>query len=196
MWTKELMGTDLYHLIFSFIIYSMLGWLVESLYMSYCNRELTNRGFGRGPFCPIYGFGALLGYYILSPLAGNMVMLYLCGAIVATLFEFLVAVLMQHFLGAVWWDYKEKPFNYKGVICLESTIAWGFYAIIIVKFLNGYVETQIARAPVESGILFCKLVIIAYGVDFMYHFLCAMGVNMKKQKERLVEQYQGFRTRF
>ena len=53
VWTKELFGTDFYHLIAAFIVYSMLGWLVESIYMSFCNRKLTNRGFGRGPFCQI-----------------------------------------------------------------------------------------------------------------------------------------------
>ena len=57
MWTKEMFGTDVYHLIAAFIVYSMLGWLVESIYMSFCNKKLTNRGFAKGPFCPIYGFG-------------------------------------------------------------------------------------------------------------------------------------------
>ena len=52
MWTKEMFGTDVYHLVAAFIIYSMLGWLVESIYMSICNKKLTNRGFGKGPFCP------------------------------------------------------------------------------------------------------------------------------------------------
>ncbi|MDE5748781.1 MAG: putative ABC transporter permease, partial [Acetatifactor sp.] len=55
MWTKEMFGTDFYHLIAAFIVYSMLGWLVESIYMSFCNKKLTNRGFAKGPFCPIYG---------------------------------------------------------------------------------------------------------------------------------------------
>ena len=31
MWTREIFGTDVYHLVSAFIIYSMLGWLVESI---------------------------------------------------------------------------------------------------------------------------------------------------------------------
>ena len=54
-WTRGILGTDLYHIVQWFLIYSMLGWLVESIYMSVCNRKLTNRGFMRGPMCPIYG---------------------------------------------------------------------------------------------------------------------------------------------
>ena len=61
MWAKEIMGFELYYLVGAFVIYSMLGWLVESIYMSFCNKKITNRGFAKGPFCPIYGFGAVLG---------------------------------------------------------------------------------------------------------------------------------------
>jgi len=87
MWTKELLGTDVYHLLACFVIYSILGWIVESIYMSFCNKKLTNRGFGTGPFCPIYGFGAVFGYMILRPLQGQYVKLYLAGAIIATVFD-------------------------------------------------------------------------------------------------------------
>ena len=65
MWMKEMFGTDLYHIIAAFLIYSVLGWFVESIYMSICNHKITNRGFARGPFCPIYGFGGVLGYLAL-----------------------------------------------------------------------------------------------------------------------------------
>ena len=43
---------------------------------------------------------------------------------------------MLRLFGEVWWDYREKPFNYQGIICLESTIAWGFYAVIIIGYLH------------------------------------------------------------
>ena len=94
MWTREIFGTDVYHLVSAFIIYSMLGWLVESIYMSFCNKKLTNRGFAKSPFCPIYGFGAVIGYLVLCPLQKNLFQLYLTGAVMATVFEFLVGKLM------------------------------------------------------------------------------------------------------
>lgn len=123
MWSRVFCGVSAEHIIECFVFYSMLGWAVESLYMSICNRKLTNRGFGVGPFCPIYGFGAVFGYFLLRPLASHPVLLYLTAAVSATAFEYLVAILMQKVLHQVWWDYNEKPFNYKGLICLESTLA-------------------------------------------------------------------------
>ena len=147
MWSMELFGTDVYHLVSAFILYSMLGWLVESIYMSFCNRKITNRGFGMGPFCPIYGFGAVIGYLMLRPMSGNLVAVYFAGAFLATTFEYIVGIGMIKLLGDLWWDYNEKPFNYKGIICLESTITWGFYAVGIVAYLHGQVSYKPLRAP-------------------------------------------------
>lgn len=196
MWTKELLGTDVYHLFAYFIIYSMLGWLVESIYMSICNKRLTNRGFTKSPFCPIYGVGGLGCYLLLSPLSDNLIQLYLAGAVSATLLEFLVAKLMLHLFGEVWWDYSDKPINYKGILCLESTLAWGFYAIGIVKFLNGMIGMQVTKIPKEYGIIAIRVILTVVLFDFTYHLLVALGINIREYRDRIKERYQAFKTRW
>lgn len=148
MWIREFAGYDFYHLTACFFLFSVLGWMVESIYMSFCNHKLTNRGFMTGPFCPIYGVGAVVGYLVLHPFANNLVALYFVGAVLATVFEYLVAKLMLRLFGEVWWDYHDKPCNYKGIVCLESTIAWGFYAVIIITFLFDKIMKLIDRYPV------------------------------------------------
>lgn len=196
MWTKEILGTDVLHLTQCFILYSMLGWLVESVYMSLCNRKLTNRGFASSPICPIYGFGGVLGYLILHPLSRNLFMLYIVGALIATVFEFLVAKLMDKVLGAVWWDYSDKPLNYKGVICAESTVAWGFYAVIIVNFLHKALMRTVDSIPTQIGIVACRIVMVCYGVDFAYHLLRALDINLKEYQEKVRESYHAFRAKW
>lgn len=168
MLSYQILGTDIYHIITSFTIYSILGWIVESIYMSFCNKKLTNRGFAKGPFCPIYGFGAVIGYFILSPFSYSHLIVYFLGAFLATLFEFFVGKLMIYFLGDLWWDYNEKPFNYKGIICLESTIAWGFYALFIVYFLNNMIFSIINKFDCRYVIkaLFC-----IFFIAFIDYFL-------------------------
>ncbi len=195
MWTKEIFGTDVYHLISAFIIYSMIGWLVESIYMSWCNRRLTNRGFGRGPFCPIYGFGGVLGYLILHPLSSNLVVLYLTGALLATLFEYIVGRLMLKLFGEVWWDYNEKPCNFQGIICLESTIAWGFYAIIIITFLHRRILGLVDRCDMEWGIRACKLILFLVTIDYIAKLMTVFNISLKEQKDRLVDAYHSIRAR-
>ncbi len=196
MWVKALFGTDMYHIIASFLIYSMLGWLVESVYMSICNRKLTNRGFAKGPFCPIYGFGGVLGYLILHPLEGRYIELYIAGALAATLFEFLVGKLMLALFGEVWWDYNEKPFNYKGIVCLESTIAWGFYAVFIIMFLNGKIMGFIDRYSYEMGVKVCWVLVILASLDTLYHLFRALHWNVEKYCDKIKEKYEMFRARW
>ena len=108
MWMKEFAGYDFYHLISCFFLFSVLGWMVESIYMSFCNRKLTNRGFMTSPFCPIYGFGAVIGYLVLHPLEDDLVALYFVGAFLATAFEFLVAKLMWKRFGVVSRHYNDN----------------------------------------------------------------------------------------
>lgn len=166
MWIGGILGNDVYHLLAAFCIYSILGWFVESVYMSFCNRRLTNRGFAKGPFCPIYGIGALAGYFLLRPFAGNPVMLYLAGAFTATVFEYMVGRLMLRLFGEVWWDYREKPFNYQGIICLESTIAWGFYAVIIIGYLHQAVMDVASWYTYGPGLWVLKAIILFLQLTF------------------------------
>lgn len=196
MWTRELFGSDVYHLIAAFIIYSVLGWFVESAYMSFCNHRLTNRGFAKGPFCPIYGFGAVIGYLILNPLSGHYVALYLTGAFLATTFEYLVGIMMQKFLGEVWWDYTEKPMNYKGIICLESTIAWGFYAIIITMFLHERVLHLIDAMDMAYGRILCIVILAIVTVDYLIRLYLLFKTSIQEEKDRLIDKYRSFRARW
>ncbi len=196
MWTRQFFGTDFYHLVAAFIVYSILGWFVESVYMSVCNRRLTNRGFSFCPFCPIYGFGGILGFMILRPLMTDVIKLYVCGAIIATVFEYFVAVLMNRLFGEVWWDYHDKPFNYKGVICLESTIAWGFYAVIIVRFLHAKVIGFVDSINPAMGIQVIKIIFFFVTVDYVYHLVKAFGVDVEEYRKKAVAIYRDIRTKW
>ncbi len=196
MWVEEMFGMDIYHIIASFMIYSMLGWLVESIYMSICNRKITNRGFARGPFCPIYGFGGVLGYLILHPLQGRYIQLYIAGAIIATLFEFLVGKMMLAVFGEVWWDYNEKPFNYKGLVCLESTIAWGFYAVIIIMYLNRKILGFIDRYSYENGVKICTILVIFASLDILCQLFRTLHWNVGKYYDKIKKKYEMFRARW
>ena len=52
-------------IIFIFVTYSFIGWILESLYKSILQKRIVNSGFLIGPFCPIYGYGALIMYYAI-----------------------------------------------------------------------------------------------------------------------------------
>lgn len=170
-WTIQMFGTDVHHLVSSFVIYSMFGWLVESIYMSFCEKRITNRGFAKGPFCPIYGFGCTLGNLLLLPFSKSYLLLYIVGLVLATTFEYLVGVLMIKALGSLWWDYNDKPYNYKGIICLESTIAWGFYGIGVVKFLNPWLMNRVDAVSEYRMRIFILVVLAIAVIDYIFQLI-------------------------
>ena len=165
-WNRIIFGIDGYEVVMWFLTYSMMGWLVESIYMSFCNHKITNRGFAKGPFCPIYGFGALTVFFILRPYSDNSILLFFLGSFLATTLEFLTALVMKRIFGEIWWDYHEKPFNYRGIICLESSIAWVFYTLFLFMFLQNIVAAFVAMIPVRAGRAIGNLILIGYIMDF------------------------------
>lgn len=171
LWSVQFLGSDIFHIAASFVIYSMLGWLVESIYMSFCEKRITNRGFAKGPFCPIYGFGATFGCLFIAPLAHSYFLVYVVGAIGATAFEYIAALIMIKFLGSLWWDYNNKPYNYKGILCLESTVGWGFYAIGCVEFLNPWLLKKIDSVNQNYMIVFIVAVLGIAVVDYIIQIL-------------------------
>ncbi len=188
--------TDLYHIIQWFLIYSILGWCVESVYMSFCEKRPVNRGFIFGPICPIYGFGAVGAWFLLRPFEGNYVMLYICGSIAATAFEFFVAKLMLRVFGTVWWDYHEKPFNFEGIICLESTLAWGLYTICLFGFLHKGVMIFADSYPFEIGCLAAQILILYYLVDFTVHLFLAKGTEFPERVRAIPEKIRNISANF
>ena len=166
-WNDRIIGGNAYQVLLWFVLYSILGWLVESVYMSICNRKITNRGFARGPMCPIYGFGALTVFFILRPYSENPFRLFVLGMFLATTLEFVTARIMQRVFGEIWWDYQEKPFNYQGIICLESSIAWGFYTVALFLFLHKMIVSMVDCVPARAGKILGSVIMGAYLIDFM-----------------------------
>ena len=158
--------TGIYYFIMWFLAYGMCGWLLESVYMSICNKKITNRGFMKSPMCPIYSVGALIVYYFLKPISQNLILVFLVGSVVATIVEFITAHLMIRIFGDFWWDYDDKPFNYKGILCLESSIAWGIYSVCLFVFLHKGITFLIDLIPRTKGVIAAIVLLTVFSVDF------------------------------
>ena len=78
-----------------FIIYSVLGWIMESIYRSICETKVINTGFLKGPFCPIYGIGAVIMILFLQSFSSNIFLLFIISMLVLTLWEYIVAIILE-----------------------------------------------------------------------------------------------------
>ena len=50
----------IYVYILYFLLFSFIGWIIETCFSFYALGHFTKRGFLYGPLCPIYGWGALI----------------------------------------------------------------------------------------------------------------------------------------
>lgn len=163
-------GMSISQLVVWFFIYSFLGWVMECIVVRIQLGYWENRGFAKLPFCVIYGFGTFIAFQIFAPIEHNYVALYFAGCICATIFEYLTARLMLKLFGEVWWDYSHKKINYKGILCLESTLAWGLLAVFIFGILNDRVETIVKTIDPRVASIMGVVLVVSYLGDFTYHF--------------------------
>lgn len=91
-----------------FIIYSMIGWTIEVLLQFIEKKRLINRGFLIGPYCPIYGFGAVVMTLILDKYQDNLIILFGMSMLICTVLEYLTSYIMEKLFKARWWDYSQK----------------------------------------------------------------------------------------
>lgn len=166
MWELTINGIDFYHILNWFFIYSFFGWLWETFYVSIKQGEFINRGFISGPFCTIYGFGAIFVYVILKPVEENLLLLFLGGIIVATLLEYFTAVLMESIFHTSWWDYSDVKFNFQGRICLGASLGWGVFSVILFRVLHPLVSQLVNLYPVYAGKIGVCVLTLGYLWDF------------------------------
>ena len=196
MWDIQVAGEDLYHIINWFWIYSFLGWIWESCYVSVKEKKLVNRGFVVGPVCTIYGFGAVSVYLILKPVSGSMPLLYLGGVIVPTILEYLTAVVMEGVFHTSWWDYSHNKYNFQGRICLGASLGWGIFSVVLFHVLHPFVSSLVELYSMATGKILMVCVTILYGADFITSFMGAMQISKRLQSmesvmEELYEYVQG-----
>ena len=129
-------GYTLVQWIAFFYIYCFLGWCFESGYATIKQRKLTNRGFLRGPYIPIYAFGAIFVLIITDNFQGSILSVYFSGLIAATVLEYITGYVMEKLFKVKYWDYSDHKFNLNGYISLSTSIAWGFLSVLLTEVLQ------------------------------------------------------------
>lgn len=163
--------------LFFFYFYCFFGWVFESTYVSIKSRHLVNRGFMRGPFLPIYGSGAIMMLVVSMPFQDNLILTYLAGCVGATLLELVTGMTMEALFKVRYWDYSNQKFNYKGHICLSSTIAWGVLTIFMTQFLHKGVEKLVLSIPYNILTILTVVLSVYIVADFTLSFKAAMDLR-------------------
>lgn len=169
-------------IIIYFITYSFLGWVMESIFRSISEKKIINTGFLKGPFCPIYGVGAIIMLLFLKKFADNLAVLFIVSVVVLTIWEYLVGVLLEKLFHTKYWDYSKNKFNFQGRICLMNSIFWGILGVVFVKYIHPAIENLIEKIDVRILIFVYSILGIVILVDMITSIVKVKNIKVTLEK--------------
>lgn len=155
----------------------------------------------RGPICPIYGTGGLVMLIALVPLRDltenlyiNELAIFVAGAILCDVVEFMTSYIMEKLFNARWWDYSNKKFNIQGRICLTHTLYWGtcscLFVFILEPVMNLYLVGQVSES---SRNILTYIFLTVFAFDLLDTVIHALGIrNFSNTFMRLSEEISEF----
>ena len=153
-----------------FIIYSFIGWIVDTVDILLTRKKLVNRGFLLGPVCPIYGVGVLLMIFLLSKFTDTPLALFVLAIFIFMILEYFTSYVMEKLFNARWWDYSDQKFNLNGRICLETTIPFGLGGMLVMYVVNPFITKLLDKIPQNIIIILGIILLVIFVVDCILSF--------------------------
>ena len=200
---KKTEKINIWRILIYFIIYSFIGFVVETLFALVNYNVLESRkSFLYGPFCGIYGVGAVVLILVLRLFNKNNYTLFLGGCITGSIIEYIMSFLGEILFGVRWWDYSKRFLNINGRICLLYSIFWGILSLILIRIINPTIDKFIDYIKSKINLRILKILtsiamilmifnVIASGIA-MELFLIRMSAENNlniKNKSKIIKQY-------
>lgn len=163
------------------ILYSFAGWVYETVLCSIQEKKFVNRGFLNGPYCPIYGFGAILDILLIGWI-DNIFLLFFIGMLVTGVLEYFTSWLLEVLFHAKWWDYSYMRFHINGRVSLIGALAFGFMSVVLIRFIHPFVVARTDAFPKSLLLPVTVILSIAVLIDLVYT-LVHFGGFQKKLKQ-------------
>lgn len=184
------------NILWYFMIYSIIGWMIEVSFHAVTMGKVINRGFLNGPLCPVYGSGVLMVLMVVDMCGewfgfetdltkASTIELFIIGIIFATLIELIAGFLLDQMFHARWWDYRDRRFNLNGYICLEFSIIWGLAIAFVLRVVQPVIETFVSSVPVKISVIILAVMYGVFVIDLILTVLTVLKLN--KQLEKLSE---------
>lgn len=122
--------------LFLFFSASILGYLWEVVLLLLQEDQFYNRGFLYGPWLPVYGFGAVVLYFSLHWLSAHPFYIFSLSVLLGTCVELIAGLLLDLIWHKRYWDYTGELLNYRGYICLSSSLAFGIAGVFWICFCS------------------------------------------------------------
>lgn len=171
---------EIYFLLF--ISYAFLGWCMEVTCKFIQYKKFINRGFLIGPYCPIYGWGALAITILLKRYMEEPLVLFVMSTLICSIIEYLTSYFMEKKYHARWWDYSNKKFNINGRICLETLIPFGILGVAIMYGTNPILFKLYNQIPQLVINILTVILFIGFIVDNIISSNIISSINVEGNK--------------
>lgn len=168
-----------------FVIYAFLGWCAEVIFNTLGTGHFVNRGFLKGPVCPIYGFGMVIVVFCLTPLQENWFFLFVGSMILTSVLEGITGYILKKAFHTSWWDYSDQPFNLGGYICLRFSILWGFGCVLVMDLIHPPIVRFVRWIPLLAGEIVVGVCLFCFACDF--YVTVANILRLNRRLKRLDE---------
>lgn len=163
-----------------FLVGSVAGVIIEGLFCLIAKGHWETHVVSvLAPYNILYGLGVVL-FYIGAvklqhkPIAVQIVMM----TTFATTLELLCGLLLRYGLGMRAWDYSHSFLNYKGIICLGFSAAWGIAAYVFAR-LAPHIEALLKHCTKRPWKIACTALSLVIVLD-----LCMTGTSSLRWSER------------
>jgi len=185
----KILGFGIWRILAYFIIYSVAGFIIETLFGVVTKGVLeSRRSFLVGPFCAIYGIGAIIMILSLQYFKKNKYTLFAGGFVIGSIVEYFVSLFGEMMLHVKWWDYSDQPFNINGRVCIAFSFFWGLLAIYLISYFNPKIDKLINKLKQKCNITVLKVSTIIL-IIFMLIDCAVTGIAIKTFFVRLVCDY-------
>ena len=129
------------------------------------NKKFVNRGFMIGPYCPIYGCGAIAITILLGRYTNDWIVLFFMAIITCGILEYATSYIMEKLFHARWWDYSKNKYNINGRVCLETLIPFGLLGLLIMYVTNPFILGNLEKVAEQTLNIIAIVLAVIFTVD-------------------------------
>ncbi len=165
-----------------FIFGSLLGFVMEGVWHFLRKGCWANRtGTLWGPFCVIYGFGAVVLYMMAHFIkTDNIVLIFVLSAIAGSMAELTAGAFQEAVFGTYSWNYSSHMLHFKGKISMEMSVMWGILGTLFIKILIPRINFVLDKI---NGNIYNNSIVAVFSV-FMAVNLAVTGAALVRWKKR------------
>lgn len=160
-----------------FIVFSFLGYVAEVILCTYEQKKFVNRGFLFGPYCPIYGVGALMILWTLLRYKEDPIIVFIVGVLITASIEYYTSYVLEKIFHNKWWDYSDRRDNINGRICVGNCIAFGVGACATIYVIYPILLYIFSKININTINYIAIVIAILFIIDLIWSITIAYNLR-------------------